>query len=381
MNTDKIFSARNDCRTAYRISGDTVRYKELLAEAFRYADLLSRQGASPVIIYGRKSRDVLISVLACLISHRTYIPVDIFTSAERIKKITEISGAGLMIAAEETDHTECLKLSELENFSEDNVKSDTSNEIACMMFTPDLNAEPRYVTVTRSNLDMSVQWMNSLHPLSTYENINVLNTSSYSFDLSIPDFYYSMCGHHTLVALDKREADSYGYILRQIQENNIGLAVMTPSFMKLCLQDPDFNELNFHSIECVYFCGGVPEKEMIGKLFVRFPQLYIISAYIPAETALAAAASRITADMINDSDEYLPSGDTENSLCDIFIDDGYVHLREKAGYEGYISDRCTGYYCEDGISCCRTGDRGYIKDGILYLTYTSERKVNNREAI
>ena len=67
---------RNPNNIAYKINNERITYKELWNKATYYSEYLINQGVDPVIIYGHKSISILISILSCIISNRTYIPIE-----------------------------------------------------------------------------------------------------------------------------------------------------------------------------------------------------------------------------------------------------------------------------------------------------------------
>ena len=107
------------------------------------------------------------------------------------------------------------------------------NDIAYIIFTSGSTGDPKGVPISYSNLLNFIEWVNTLKPLSEYENINVLNQASFSFDLSVADIYYALSNGHTLVALDKDNQEDYNNIFKIISDNNVNVLVITPTFIKL----------------------------------------------------------------------------------------------------------------------------------------------------
>lgn len=67
-------------------------------------------------------------------------------------------------------------------------------------------------------------------------------------------------------------------------------------------------------------------------------------------------------------DKLLPVGDVDNFATDIEIINGQIVLKGKSVFSGYLSNIVGGYYKEDGINCYKTGDLGYIRNGMLYCS-------------
>ena len=81
----------------YQINNDKITYLEAYNIALKISDNLKKQGNRPVILYGHKSINQFISILACLIAKRSYIPIDLCTPINRIKEIIRMSNATLFI--------------------------------------------------------------------------------------------------------------------------------------------------------------------------------------------------------------------------------------------------------------------------------------------
>ncbi len=373
INKIKKIVSLNPNKIAYKVNDDCITYKELWSCAYDYAQLLKRQGTSPVIIYGHKNISVVISILACIIADRTYVPVGSCTPLYRVKQIIEITNSSLVL----TDNNvslkgiDCFSLDGLKQYEKYDIK-ENNNDIVYMIFTSGSTGVPKGVPISKSNLNNFIDWISNLKPLCDYKDINVLNQASFSFDLSVADFYYSLCNGHTLIALDSDIQEDYDEIFNLMSE--IDVAVMTPTFMKLCLLNKDFNELKYPNFKCVYFCGEQLEVKTVQKIYEVFPNLKIINAYGPTEATSAVSGILITKEMANSS-QLLPVGEVNTFATDIEIIDDEIVLKGKSVFSGYLGNYIGGYYNENNVNCYRTGDIGYIEDGKLYCKGRKDSQV------
>ena len=355
----------NPSKLAYTVNEKSINYDELWTLSSNYAKLLSKEGNSPVIIYGSKDIDVIISILSCIIANRTYIPLGLCTPVFRIKKIIEMTNASLILTNEnlEIDDIHCCKLDDLKQFDNDEEKS-SNNDIVYIIFTSGSTGTPKGVPISKENLSNFIEWISNLDPLSKYKNVNVLNQASFSFDLSVADLYYSLCNGHTLNAFDSGCQENFNGLYSLFSKAKINVAVMTPTFMKLCLLNNDFNESNYPDFMCVYFCGEQLEVKTVEKIWSKFPNIKIINAYGPTEATSAVSAINIEKDMLNE--DILPVGKVGNFAVDIKIEDEEIVLRGKSVFNGYLGNISGGYFKENDINCYKTGDIGYFKDDKLY---------------
>lgn len=354
----------NPNKIAYKVNNETITYQELWSSVEKYAQSLKRQGTSPVVIYGHKEINVVKSILSCLLANRTYVPVGSCTPISRLEKIVEMTKSTLVLTDEKIsiDNVCCTRIDDLDKFA--NLKeNEIDNNIAYIIFTSGSTGVPKGVPISKDNLDNFVNWMNSLKPLCDYKDISVLNQASFSFDLSVADFYYSMCNGDTLIALNGDVQEDFDEIFSIMHE--VTVAVMTPTLMKICLLNKDFNETNYPNFKCVYFCGEMLENKTVKKIFDSFPNLEIINAYGPTEATSAVSGIIITKEIVN-NEELLPVGDTSNLATKVEIIDDEIVLKGPSVFNGYLGNITGGYYKENGINCYKTGDIGFIKNNKLY---------------
>lgn len=373
MIIDKLKSAAKSFpdRIAYKVKNDFITYSELISRAEKYSLLLKKQGSSPVIIYGHKEISVIVSILSCLFSGRAYVPVDSSTPILRIQKIARLTKSTLVLTDNNTDskslcieNAEICSLSGLEKFKS-NEEKETYGNTAYIIFTSGSTGEPKGVPVSTKNLGNFVDWISNLSPLRDYTEANVLNQASFSFDLSVADLYYSLCKGHTLTAFEGNSGDGFDRLFEIFADEKINVAVMTPTFIKLCLLNGDFNEKNYPHLKCVYFCGEPLENKTAQKLLNSFPSLKIINAYGPTEATSAVSAILITREII-ENEPLLPVGDLDSLATEVEIIDGEIVLKGNSVFSGYLGNSAGGYYKENGVNCYKTGDLGFKKDGKLY---------------
>ena len=348
------------------VNEQKITYRELWDSSLLYADLLKKQGTSPVIIYGNKNINMVISIIACLIANRTYIPIDVCTPISRIERIITMSGSTLIIKNDilNIDNICCCTLDELIMFKDDKL-NESKNDITYIIFTSGSTGDPKGVPISKNNLNNFINWISKLSPLENYKNVSVLNHASFSFDLSVADFYYSLCNGHTLVLLDKQSQEDYNEMFKIIKDNNITVAVMTPTFMKLCMLNSQFNKDNYPYLDCIYFCGELLETKLVKKIFSSFPNIKIINAYGPTEATSAVSGILITPEM-TDKFELLPVGEVGNFATEISIVDEEIVLKGNSVFNGYLGNVYAGYYNDMGVNCYNTGDIGFIENGKLY---------------
>lgn len=358
-------------RIACEGNGETLTYGELYRRAVEAADLLNRQGSAPVILYGKKSVRTVIAVLACLMARRAYVPVGKFVPGNRLRKIAEQSRATLILSdgsSPDVPGTDCRDLASLDDFTaRDPIPTD--NAFAYIIYTSGSTGEPKGVPISYDNLDHFTEWIASLEPLRGCREVNVLNQADFSFDLSVADLYYALCGGHRLLLGGDGETDGEpgGW-------TRAGVAVVTPTRLRLCLRYDWFNAVDCSSLRCVFLCGEPLPPQSVQKLFGVFPDITVINAYGPTEATCAVSAAVITKEMAERL-PLLPVGKATEAAVGIEIDDGEIVLRGDSVFGGYLNGEPGGWFREEGVNCFRTGDLGYFENGWLFCRGRKDRQV------
>ncbi len=373
INQIKKSVEKNPNKIAYTVNNESISYKELWEQANKYANLLKRQGTTPVIIYGGKNISVIVSIIACIIANRTYVPIGTCTPIHRVEQIINLTKSSLVLTDEEIllENIECLKLEELNKYKERKIR-ENNNNIVYIIFTSGSTGIPKGVPISKTNLNNFIKWISNIKPLCDYKDINVLNQASFSFDLSVADLYYSLCNGHTLIALDYDITNEYNKVFEVI--SNINVAVITPTFMKMLLLNKEFTSNNYPNLKCIYFCGEQLEVKTVQKLYEEFPNIKVINAYGPTEATSAVSGIEITKEMANSS-KLLPVGEINNFATDIQIINNEIILKGDSVFNGYLGNYLGGYYKEDNINCYKTGDIGYIEEGKLYCKGRKDNQI------
>ena len=362
---NKLLKQEDINRLAYINKEEKITYQELINRIKFYSEILSKQGSSPVLIYGHKESTSLITMLSCLIASRPYIPVDIFTPKKRIENIISIAKPGFCITDYDISFNK-IKNYKLKDISEIPKEKETiKSNVAYIIFTSGSTGTPKGVPITRDNLNNFIKWISNIKPLNEYHHLNVLNQASFSFDLSVADIYYSLCNNHTLVSVDKEEQEDISCLINRIKEEKINLIVATPSFVRYCLINKNFNIDYLKDLKTIYFCGETLDIELVNKLYTRFPNINIINAYGPTEAT--SAVSAILLDKNNLSNP-LPVGKISSAATNIEIIDNEIVLSGPSVFKGYLNSQET-------IESYYTNDMGYIDNDKLYCLGRKDNQI------
>ena len=354
-------------KTAFITADGRVTYKELTERAEKYAALLRRQGSGPVVIYGDKQIYVFVSIVACIFARRAYVAVGSLTPEKRLEKIVSLCGASLIITEKpgELFGVTAADLPGLSAFEAEEPKP-CDGDTAYIAFTSGTSGEPKGVVITYENLENFIRWMLSLQPLRDFYNGVVFDQAGFSFDLSVADTFFSLCTSGTLVAYNGDFDRGLFGVSELMRREKVSFAVMTPTFLRLCLCEEGFDRQSCPDLKCIYLCGETLRKNTALKLFSAFPDITLINAYGPTEATSAVSAAVITEDMAKNND--IPIGTVGGCACDVTVSDGRIIISGKSVGKGYLNGQCFGGIYD-------TGDLGHISGGYIYFDGRTDRQI------
>jgi D-alanine--poly(phosphoribitol) ligase subunit 1 len=359
----------NGDKTLYKINNNSITYGECYQKVIELAKSLKKQGTLPVILYGSKSINQFISILACVVSKRIYIPIDTCTPKNRITEIIKITNSNLIIKNENIsfEKIECLTIDELNNkYKNIRIEKESTNKIAYIIFTSGTTGQPKGVPITYDNLENFILWITRQPELMKCEKMQVLSQASFSFDLSVMDIYFSIYKCCTINAVSQEDKHELSKLYEIINQNKIEFLISTPTFIKLLLMDKYFGCNNFPHIKYMFFCGETLEIELIKKIKNRFPKVKIINAYGPTEATCCVSLLEIQDNMLNE--KITPVGKISTAAVDIFIENNEICLKGKSVFKGYLKS-------PNKIVNYKTGDLGYIKNDYLYCLGRKDRQI------
>ncbi len=363
-------------RIAYSFRKDRLSYRELWEKSTAFARALQRRQVNTCVLFGGKEKQMPAAMLGSLLAGTTYVPVTESTPPLRLQQILEACRADCVISSRapvlssipwlgaETLCAEGEAISSLQT---------ADDKPAYIIFTSGSTGVPKGVPISRENLDNFTDWILSIPELAAQRNANVLNQASFSFDLSVADLYYALCGGHELHALDPALSMDPAGLHNFWKDAEINVAVVTPTFLKLCLTDPSFCAEEVPALNVVYSCGERLDPGLASKLLKRFPKLTLLNAYGPTEATSAICAIKITKEMT--AQQRLPVGTLREAACEIRIENGEIVLKGKSVFSGYLGNSTGGHFLEDGVNCFRTGDIGEVSGNLLYCDGRKDRQI------
>lgn len=290
---------------------------------------------------------------------------------------------------------------------EDWVRGD---ETYYIIFTSGSTGTPKGVQISADCLNHYLDWSVALGSGPEEKQGQVfLNQAPFSFDLSVMDLYTCLASGGTLYCLEKRVQSDYRLLMEALSRSEAKVWVSTPSFAEVCLSERSFSQELLPRLDLFLFCGETLANRTVKKLWQRFPGAKIMNTYGPTESTVAVTGVLVTP-KLNETENPLPVGrakpgtrieiwDQEgNAVPDgekgeiIILGDtvstGYYRqpeLTQKAFFQnagdktGGIARSAEAAYesgsqpgrdsrrdAPESVRGYHTGDKGYLRDGMLY---------------
>ena len=376
-------------------SDGDLSWGELQQVVEKYCELFAQLNipkGHPVILRGHKEAYFMAAMLAAVKCEIPYIPLDNIVPFERVKKIKEITGSQVLIyfgeknidldLAIEINGELNVKKNASPKYSDENIFWFPEDPLFYIMFTSGSTGEPKGVQITRAAVCSYLEWMERDYGFSN-EDI-FINQAPFSFDLSVYEVMFSLHLGGSIILNENAIAKSTLLFVDRIKKFKGSVWISTPSFAYLFFLEPTFNAKNLPEIKTFLFCGEELPNRTAKKLLELFPGARVLNSYGPTEATVSTTLVSIDEKMIKE-DPILPVGFPKNT-CEILIlneendttQPGEIIIAGDNVSIGYLKDpelNAEKFYLHKGKRAYRTGDFGYIKNGMLYFNGRKDEQV------
>lgn len=310
-------------RIAYDYLGETHTYHELKCYSDALASKICQMKltvGAPIMVFGEQSFEMVATFLGIVKSGHAYIPIDQHSPNDRIEMIQEIADPAACIAVEplpvsikEIPVIGPDKLAQIfkttGNYDPSRAVSDDQNYY--IIFTSGTTGKPKGVQISHQNLTSFVNWM--LTDFDLPKAPVSLAQAPYSFDLSVMSLYPTLVSGGTLRVLPKKITDNFKQLFEYLPHMKLNVWVSTPSFVDICLLQPEFDATHYPILSRFLFCGEELTHRTATQLKERFPQAKIYNTYGPTEATVAVTSIEITQEVLKDY-QRLPIGKIKSDM-------------------------------------------------------------------
>lgn len=331
------------------------------------------QLASPILVYGHKSENMLVCFYACTMLEIAYIPVDLVYPTERIEKIIKTAEVELILNTTNTElpieNVSQIKIAH--NYTITNkqeyysTKKENKDPVVYIIFTSGSTGEPKGVQISTEALLSFQKWMTGDDFNFTNETI-FINTALLSFDLSVFEVMTFASLGATVLLNSKEQTSNPQVLIDRIDKYNGSVWVSTPSFALSFARIE--NEPKMDKIEAFLFCGEILPHALATQLKSNFKNARVLNTYGPTEATVATTFLEITADILSKYNP-LPVGKPKDD-CELIIENKEIIIVGKNVSVGYIKNEKLNqekFIAIENQRAFKTGDNGYLEDDLLFF--------------
>jgi D-alanine--poly(phosphoribitol) ligase subunit 1 len=362
-------------RPAHANDRGMMTYSELVARSNAVASAFARDlpaDQTPVALLGHKEHEMLVGFVGSIKAGHPYIPLDSSLPASRIASIVQNAGAILYSVQQ------IKQLQVTANAAASRPVRLQHDDLWYIIFTSGSTGDPKGVMITRGCLESFVSWTLEEQQFRVGQEV-FLNQAPFSFDLSVMDLYSSLATGGTLFSISQDEIAAPRQLFRKLGTSAVTVWVSTPSFARMCIMQPSFNQDMLPQVRNFWFCGETLAPEVAAELVRRFPAAEVWNTYGPTEATVATTSVQITPEVLARFNP-LPVGrvkpgshvsirDQENQVVPPGSRGEIVIAGPNVGL-GYFrrADLTDRVFLEiDGQRAYRTGDAGHFEDDLLFF--------------
>jgi amino acid adenylation domain-containing protein len=284
----------NPAAIALKINQHQLSYLEIQRRAISFANNLVKlidPKVDGIVLYLARTTELIVTLLACQYLGKPYVPIDIRTPENRLKKVVSASHYLVLYDGLTTKENNKLWL-DIKSLSEHNEPSETlsfdaaQSEEVYRIYTSGSTGEPKGVRVLKRGCDNLIQAFSNL--MAAGPKSHWLSATSISFDIFYLEYTLPLSHGATLILLEDAQIWSPQIIARQLVSNQPQVFQATPSMFKSLLpylpENWRFNQL---------LVGGEALGQRLStQLFFR--SHWLCNVYGPTETTVWSTAHLIT---------------------------------------------------------------------------------------
>lgn len=386
----KQFEERHVAPEKLAVIGEnrSLTWSDFHVEVDKLAAFLTENGwanaKQPVLIYGHKEAEMLVAIYTCIHLGLTYIPADVIYPMSRLERIVSIANVNLVLNCSNQElalpNTTELQLSTTYRFLQNNgtpALYDVTpvDPLVYIIFTSGSTGEPKGVQISREAILSFVRWMTADFGFDT--NDVFVNIALFSFDLSVYEVMTFGALGATILLNGKSTVEQPLHFLERLNLYKGSVWVSTPSFAFLFSREE--NEVIASNVDYFLFCGEVLPHALAKSLKTHFPEAVIYNTYGPTEATVATTLVEITPEIIAKYPS-LPVGFSKRESKLSFDNEEIVIIgpNVSVGYLNRPDLNAEKFITLEGQRAFKTGDLGYLQDGMLFCKGRNDDQVKLR---
>jgi len=289
---------KNPQHIALVYNEEQLTYYQLNILANQYAKYLQDNGVKNEVVvgvYGERSIEVIVALIAIHKAGGAYLPLDIDYPEERIQYMIEDSRASVILAQAhliQSFQKSDIKILPLSTDNDNVINNSTHNQkiksndenLAYLIYTSGSTGLPKGIGLTQKTLLNLIQWQTQAE--GEVKSEKVLQFAPMNFDVSLQEIFSTLCTGGELHIISKKIRQDFSLLIDYINNNNIQkLYLPYIALRQLADQCLQTNKILLTSLTSLITAGEqLAITDNIKQWLTSNPQTKLFNHYGPSET-------------------------------------------------------------------------------------------------
>jgi len=274
---------------------ELLTYAEFNKKANQIGRFLSTQNIGNeyvIALIMERSMEMPLAIYGILKAGAAYLPIDPKTPAERINFMLQDADVQLVFTQSKfknhlnIDTCRVVALDEnlpkITSQSTENLPvNTTANSLAYVIYTSGSTGKPKGVAIENQNICNRMNWMRERVKLT--EKDVYLQKTPYTFDVSVPEFFWALQTGGKLVMAQPDEHKNPAALVKTVQDFGVTNVHFVPSMLSVFLEEKGLEECT--TLNNIYATGEAISDALQRRFYERF-NIPLFNMYGPTEAAV-----------------------------------------------------------------------------------------------